>query len=86
MKILVFILVLFCFSNIADAQVFCKTPSITNTDHIETLQMEQRSASNASYTLKVYFHVIRQSSGTGGVSTSKHKMTISAVSAIRLFV
>lgn len=70
MKILVFILVLFCFSNIADAQVFCKTPSITNTDHIETLQMEQRSASDASYTLKVYFHVIRQSSGTGGVSTS----------------
>lgn len=70
MKISVFILVLFCFSNIADAQVFCKTPSITNTDHIETLQMEQRSASDASYTLKVYFHVIRQSSGTGGVSTS----------------
>ena len=70
MKHLIFILVLFCFSNIAEAQVFCKTPSVTNTKNVETLQMEQKSASDASYSLKVYFHVIRQSSGTGGVSTS----------------
>ena len=52
------------------AQTFCSTPSSSSNMHL--LGSEKMKAANAnSYVLKVYFHVIRRSNGTGGVSTSR---------------
>ena len=53
-----------------EAQTFCATPSSSSNMHL--LRGNKMKAANTnSYVLKVYFHVIRRSNGTGGVSTSK---------------
>ena len=52
------------------AQDLCGTPAITNIENVKKLSSPQRVVANSTYTLRIYFHVIRGSSGTGGVSTS----------------
>ena len=52
------------------AQDFCGTPAITNIENVKKLSSPQKRSANTTYTLRIYFHVIRSSSGTGGVSTS----------------
>ena len=69
-KILISCLLFFIYSSIISAQSFCKTPSVTNTEAYKILQESQRGITSTNYTFKLYFHVIRTSSGTGGVSTS----------------
>ena len=65
--ILVFLLV-FLFKSFA--QDLCGTPAITNIENLRILSSPQKRSSNSNYILTVYFHVIRSSSGTGGVTTS----------------
>lgn len=52
------------------AQDFCGTPAITNIENVKKLSSPQKRSANTFYTLRIYFHVIRSSSGTGGVSIS----------------
>lgn len=52
------------------AQDFCGTPTITNIENVKKLSSPQKRSANTFYTLRIYFHVIRSSSGTGGVSIS----------------
>lgn len=52
------------------AQDLCGTPAITNIENVKKLNSPRNRISNSFYILKVYFHVISSSSGTGGVSTS----------------
>lgn len=50
-----------------EAQTFCFTPSTTS-NTILNKSAQMKGANNSSYCLKVYFHVIRRSDGTGGQS------------------
>ena len=52
------------------AQDLCGTPAITNIESVKKLNSPRNRTSNSFYILRIYFHVIRSSSGTGGVSTS----------------
>ena len=52
------------------AQDFCGTPTVTNLDNVRKLTTPQKRTANSYYILRIYFHVIRSSSGTGGVTTS----------------
>ena len=52
------------------AQDVCGTPAITNIENLKILSSPHKRSSNSNYILTVYFHVIRTSSGTGGVTTS----------------
>ncbi|KWW27042.1 MAG: hypothetical protein AUK63_2423, partial [bacterium P3] len=52
------------------SQGFCKTPAITDTENVRRLSSHGNRSVNTSYLLKVYFHVIRNSFGMGGISTS----------------
>lgn len=61
-------LLLFVFKLLA--QDLCGTPAITNIENVKKLSSPQKRSANSNYILAVYFHVIRTSSGTGGVTTS----------------
>lgn len=52
------------------AQIFCKTPAVTNVENVNRLATSPLRSMNTTYKLRVYFHVVRSSSGTGGVSSS----------------
>ena len=52
------------------AQDLCGTPAITNIENVKKLNSPRNRTSKSFYILKVYFHVIRSTSGAGGVSTS----------------
>ena len=51
------------------AQDVCGTPAITNIENLKILSSPHKRTANTSYTLWVYFHVIRTTPGTGGVGT-----------------
>ena len=61
-------LLLFVYESVA--QDFCGTPAITNVENVKILSSHQKRSASSNYILTVYFHVIRNSYGTGGVSTS----------------
>lgn len=69
-RILVILSFLLVFVFKSFAQDFCGTPTITNIESVKKLSSPQKRSANTTYTLRIYFHVIRSSSGTGGVSTS----------------
>jgi hypothetical protein len=48
-------------------QSFCSTPSISSNLNLNS-SFQMRTANNDSYCLRIYFHVIRRSNGTGGQS------------------
>ena len=48
-------------------QNFCFTPSTSSNLSLNS-SYQMRSSNNNSYCLKIYFHVIRRSNGTGGQS------------------
>ena len=52
------------------AQDLCGTPAITNIENVRKLSSPLKRSANSNYLLRVYFHVIRSSTGTGGVSSS----------------
>ena len=52
------------------AQDLCGTPAITNIENVRKLSSPQKRSANSNYLLRLYFHVVRKSNGTGGVSTS----------------
>ena len=70
-KIIIIQLLLFMTVGII-AQNFCLTPAMTNNEN-ESILTKRNSkqinrSSHSCYHLKVYFHVIRMSNGTGGQS------------------
>ncbi len=67
---LITFLLLATFSMDIYAQDFCETPAITNTENVKLLSNLSKRTASTNYNLKVYFHVIRTSSGNGGVSYS----------------
>ena len=69
-QLLVTFVFLFLFGSIIHAQVFCGTPAITNVDNAKKLTTTQKRSASSEYNLTVYFHVIRDSTGLGGVSIS----------------
>ncbi|MBE6254560.1 MAG: hypothetical protein E7105_03470 [Prevotella sp.] len=55
------------------AQNYCMTPSLTdesNNRRMQQIQTRSERSYNQNYLLKVYFHVIRKSDGTGGQNYS----------------
>lgn len=66
--ILTIIMGLISLSSIA--QSFCHTPALPQS--VEGVSKSSRTVynSNSHYFLKIYFHVLRASNGTGGVSSS----------------
>lgn len=70
MKKVITIVFLFVFAFNVFAQDYCSTPAKTNMKNVDKLMARQKRTANSNYILEVYFHVIRTSSGTGGVSTS----------------
>ena len=69
-RLLVPFVCLFVFVFKSFAQDLCGTPAITNIENVRKLSSPQKRSANSSYLLRVYFHIVRKSSGTGGVSTS----------------
>ena len=67
-KLLLLIGILLWNINSVFGQSLCSTPSFTGNQSLNTGFQMKRTNSN-SYCLKVYFHVIRRSNGTGGQST-----------------
>ena len=59
-----------------NAQDFCLTPSRTNTENRKLLINHERSVTGSYYFLRTYFHVIRNTNGTGGVSYSSIQSAI----------
>ena len=47
------------------AQDLCGTPAITSIENVKKLFSPQRHTASTTYALRIYFHVIRSSSGTG---------------------
>ena len=81
MKKILFLLLFTLFVGVkqSTAQSFCATPAITNLDKQQKGVFIQRSNSNAFYYLKVFFHVVRKSNGSGGVSNSNVQMAINTL-------
>ncbi|TXD80663.1 hypothetical protein ESY86_20295 [Subsaximicrobium wynnwilliamsii] len=70
-KLFFLALTLFIISNIKlFGQELCQTPSQTNNEFLNKSALLRTSSNDNSYCLKVYFHVIRRSNGTGGQSVS----------------
>ncbi len=65
-KIILSILFLLATFNSIVAQNLCGTPSSSTNSSLNRSYMMRRTLNNNSYCLKVYFHVIRTSNGTGG--------------------
>lgn len=63
-QISLFIFFLFQFSLI-DAQELCKTPAEMNSTTREVFAKEIKVRSNTNYLIRVYFHIIRRTNGTG---------------------
>lgn len=53
-----------------NAQSFCQTPALRQPSENKVTPLPSRSSSDSQYILKVYFHVLRSSNGTGGVNSS----------------
>ncbi len=51
-------------------QQLCNTPAVTNNNLLNNSSFLRTSSNNNNYCLRVYFHVIRRSDGTGGQSTA----------------
>ena len=68
MKRIIILMCFVCFFVNLNAQGFCLTPTRTNTENRNLLTKHVRSVTGSYYFLKIYFHVIRSSNGTGGVS------------------
>ncbi len=64
------VLLLLSFSNIFGQQL-CHTPAQTNNGFLNKSSYLRSAFNNNSYCLKVYFHVIRRSDGTGGQTVAK---------------
>lgn len=69
-KTLVIVVLLSAFWFDLCAQDICGTPAITSFENVKKLFSHQKRTANSTYALRLYFHVIRSSSGTGGVSSS----------------
>ena len=65
-KIILSVLFLLATFNSIVAQNLCGTPSSSTNSYLNKSYMMRRTLNNNSYCLKVYFHVIRTSNGTGG--------------------
>ncbi|TXD80997.1 hypothetical protein ESY86_19560 [Subsaximicrobium wynnwilliamsii] len=66
-KLILLTLALFIFSNVKSfGQELCQTPSQTNNEILNKSALLRTSSNDNSYCLKIYFHVIRRSDGTGG--------------------
>ena len=63
------------------AQDLCGTPAITNTENVRKLSLPQKRSANSNYLLRLYFHAIRSSSGTGGVTTSNVESAFSRLNS-----
>lgn len=51
-------------------QQFCETPAITDNSFLNSSYSITSAQNDEHYCLRVYFHVIRRSDGTGGQSVS----------------
>lgn len=69
MRKLFLILVLLWGFSFSHGQSFCSTPTTSSNANLNS-SSHMKSTNNSSYCLKVYFHVIRRSNGTGGQSTA----------------
>ena len=65
-KIILLILILFATVDNIVAQNLCGTPSSSANFSLNKSSLMRRTTNNNSYCLKVYFHVIRNTNGTGG--------------------
>lgn len=74
-RFVLFLLLTIQFSLI-NAQELCKTPSEMNGATKELLAKGLRSQSNWSYLIKVYFHVIRKTDGTGASVVQNNVQTV----------
>lgn len=63
-------LILLLSFNISTGQTFCHTPSESNNLKLNS-SLQLGSTNSDTYCLKVYFHVIRRSNGTGGQSIAR---------------
>jgi hypothetical protein len=64
------VLLLSSFSNNLIGQQLCHTPAQTNNNFLNKSAYLRTTNNSNSYCLKVYFHVIRRSDGTGGQPTT----------------
>lgn len=64
-------LLLLIFSNMLLGQQLCHTPAQTNYGFFNKSLYLRTTLNNNSYCLKVYFHIIRRSDGTGGQTVAK---------------
>ena len=67
-KILFTPIILLLFQSYLRAQNFCLTPP--NSESSLNMMLNKRNQLNESYILRIYFHVIRRTNGTGGQSLS----------------
>ena len=58
-------------SIVASSQNFCFTPASTNNPELNNSSYLRATNDNYNYLLRIYFHVIRRSNGTGGQSSQK---------------
>ena len=65
-NIMLNLILLFSF-NLLVGQTFCHTPSKSNNLKLNS-SLQLKSTNNDTYCIKIYFHVIRRSNGTGGQS------------------
>ena len=69
MKKLLFLLTMGVLSSLQIlAQSFCRTPSVINFDTRHLIRQRSTEFTPATFALRVFFHVIRESNGTGGQS------------------
>lgn len=54
---------------LTDAQTICHTPQVSSQQLMKRYMLKSKSTNNSIYMLKVYFHVMRKSDGTGGHSS-----------------
>ena len=70
MKYFILTIVMGMMSLSSIAQSFCQTPAPPQPGGDKIISKPQRSVYSSSYFLKVYFHVLRATNGTGGVDAS----------------
>ena len=69
MKTTLIIITIMCMSMFADAQTICHTPQVSSQQLLKRYMFKSKSANDSIYLLRVYFHVVRKSDGTGGHSS-----------------
>lgn len=68
-KFFIFLTFILCSISNVFGQSFCSTPATTSNLNMNS-SFQMKSVNNNSYCLKIYFHVIRRSDGTGGQTTA----------------